>query len=68
MEVARVPRLDVVAEEQSVRLHPEGVDRVSNCMLGTLPYSALHPTRLETWTKESNMYASGWATNPLRHK
>ena len=25
---------------------------------------ALHPTRLETRTKESNMYASRWVANP----
>ena len=68
MEAAGVPRLDVVAEEQSVPPHPRGVDSMSNCTLETLPYLALHPTRLETQTKESNMYASGWTANPLRRK
>ncbi len=29
-----------------------------------MPAQCFHPTRLETRTKESNMYASRWVANP----
>ena len=38
------------------------------CALETLAFWAFHPTRLETRTKESNMYASRWVANPWRRK
>lgn len=38
------------------------------CALETLALWAFHPTRLETRTKESNMYASRWVANPRRRK
>ena len=38
------------------------------CALETLAFWAFHPTRLETRTKESNMYASRWVANPRRRK
>ncbi len=41
---------------------------LKTCALKTLMHQALHLTHLETQTKESNMYESRWATNPLRHK
>ena len=52
------------AEERSARLRAA----CGTCALGTLAHGAFHPTRLETRTKESNMYASRWAANPRRRK
>ena len=52
------------AEERSARLRAA----YGTCALGTLAHGAFHPTRLETRTKESNMYASRWAANPRRRK
>jgi len=62
------PHAVAAAEERSARGVLPPVELASNCALGTLAYWALHPTRLETRTKESNMYASRWAANPLRRK
>ena len=41
---------------------PQG-DLSGICALGTLA-EGFQPTRLETRTKESNMYASRWVENP----
>ena len=41
---------------------PQG-DPSGICALGTLA-EGFQPTRLETRTKESNMYASRWVENP----
>lgn len=56
----------VPAEERSVRHLWRAI--FCTCALETLALWAFHPTRLETRTKESNMYASRWVANPRRRK
>ena len=53
------------AEERSAR---HSWRALRTCALETLALWAFHPTRLETRTKESNMYASRWVANPRRRK
>ena len=51
-------RLPTAAEGGAITRHPP---------MGPRPFTvAPHPTRLETRTKESNMYASQWAVQTLR--
>lgn len=50
------------------RAPPGGGQPGCTCALETLALWAFHPTRLETRTKESNMYASRWVANPRRRK
>jgi hypothetical protein len=56
---ARSAWVGPAGEKRGLILRPcRRVDR------GTMLAQCFHPTRLETRTKESNMYASRWVANP----